>query len=601
MRDSALGATALAIAGGCGETVEKAAQKRPPNIILIMTDDQGFGDVGCHGNDVIKTPNLDRLYADSVRFNRFFVSPTCSPTRSALLCGRHEFRCGISHTILGRSLLFDDEVTSAEMLSNAGYATGIFGKWHLGDNHPCRPEDHGFEECLYHGGGGITQSPDYWGNTYFSPTLRHNGSFEKYDGFCTDIFFREAMGWMSSQRSRPFFAYIVTNAPHFPYTAPEEYAKPYLDIGLDNVSAHFYGMITNIDDNMGHLMQFLRESGLEENTLLIFLTDNGSAVACGHQLFNAGMKGCKGTPHEGGVRVPCWFRLPGRYEGGRDIDRIAAHIDILPTLADICGCETPAGRDLDGRSLLSLLDNNASDWSDRYIFTHQGRWPAGADPGEYKYRNCSVRNQRFRLVNNEELYDMEADPSQITNVIGDFPDDTQLLREAYEKWWDSVLPRLRKVQHIKIGSPDENPSSLACMDWRASHIHEGQPEWRSVPIWMQNRLEALAARRFEWNGKAVRQGTTGSWAVEVARNGSYRFTLRKLPKSASEELNSLDKGEAFLSIGDVQEKKKLVPGDTSAVFEVELKAGETDLECWFTGQRDDGDISGAYFVEVERL
>jgi len=601
IQSSALAAGALSTTGGCSNPAGQEVAQKPPNVILIMTDDQGFGDVGCYGNDVIKTPNLDHFYEESVRFNRFFVSPTCSPTRAALLCGRHEFRCGISHTILGRSLLFEDEITLADVLKKAGYATGIFGKWHLGDNPPCRPEDNGFEECLYHGGGGISQSPDYWGNSYFSPTLKHNGEFKPYDGYCSDIFFENAAEWITEKRDTPFFAYITTNAPHHPYTAPEEYAKPYLDAGLDNISAHFYGMITNIDDNVGLLMQTLRETKLDQNTLVIFMTDNGSAEACNHHLYNAEMKGCKGSPHEGGVRVPCWFKLPGRFDNGRDIKEIAAHIDLLPTIAELCGVDLPDGRELDGKSLLPLLDSANSDWPERTIVTHQGRWAAGIDPGDHKYINCSIRSQRFRLVNNNELYDMDNDPSQIENVIDTFPDATHELREDYENWWDSVLPRLRKVQHLRIGSPEENPTTLACMDWRASLIRDGHPDRHRVPIWLQSRLKLLAAHNYELNGKSIAQGTTGSWAIEVAKSGTYRFTLRKLPATASDELNSLGKGDANLLCGNIKKKVAVKTGDTSAVIEVELAKGNTDLECWFTGQRDDGDLSGSYFVAAELI
>ena len=283
-----------------------------PNIIIVMTDDQGYGELGCHDNPIIKTPHLDRFHKESTRFTRFFVSPTCTPTRAGLLTGRHEFRCGISHTILGRSLLREDEVTIADVLSQAGYRTGLFGKWHLGDNYPCRPMDNGFRECFYHGGGGITQTPDYWGNTYFSPTINHNGRWEKSDGYCTDVFFDAALNWIEHNRNQPFFALITPNTPHLPHQVSERYSKPYEDQGLDPEAAKFYGMITNIDDNMGKLVKKIQTLGIEKQTLIIFMTDNGSAQACNYNLFNAGMRGCKGSAHEGGVRVPCFFRWPLR-------------------------------------------------------------------------------------------------------------------------------------------------------------------------------------------------------------------------------------------------------------------------------------------------
>ncbi|MFC1607918.1 arylsulfatase [Candidatus Latescibacterota bacterium] len=571
----------------------------PPNVIIVMTDDQGYGELGCHGNTVIRTPNIDRFHDESVRFSRFFVSPTCSPTRAGLLTGRHEFRCGISHTILGRSLIRDDEVTIADILSNAGYRTGLFGKWHLGDNAPCRPMDKGFQEYLYHGGGGISQTPDFWGNTYFSPTLNHNGTWEKREGYCTDIFFDEALDWIAKNRTNPFFALITPNTPHYPLQVAESYSKPYEDAGLAHEAANFYGMITNIDDNMGKLTDRLRELELDENTLVIFMTDNGSSEACNRNLYNAGMRGCKGSPHEGGVRVPCFFRWPGTLEGGRDITTNAAHIDLLPTLAALCGVELPEGRDIDGLNLQGLLNKSGKQLPDRLLITHLGRWPAEVQP--QKYANCSVRSQRFRFVNNAELYDMDTDPGETDNVISSFPDVVRKMREMYDTWWDEVLPRVSTFQHIRLGYPGENPAVLTCMDWKVSLISPAEPDWRTVHLWRQDCLAALAENKpYMVRGERCPGGTMGSWAVEFERAGDYRFTLRKVPSSAPQKMRELAPGTAFMQCGDIHRKKRIAGGIIDTVsFDVRLDSGPADLECWFDGQRYDRGLSGAYFVEVE--
>ena len=335
--------------------------KRPPNVVLVITDDQGYGDLACHGNSVIRTPNLDALYTGSVRLTDFHVGPTCSPTRAALMTGRYCNRTGVWHTIMGRSLLRRDEVTLADVFAAGGYRTGLFGKWHLGDNYPFRPGDRGFHEVLAHGGGGVGQTPDYWGNDYFDDTYRHNGTPKKYAGYCTDIWFDAAMRFMEAHRNRPFFVYLTTNAAHGPYNVAEEYSEPYKDKDVPN--ADFYGMITNIDDNMGRLLGKLKALGIEENTVLIFMTDNGTAAGFRDgKGFNAGMKGTKGSEYDGGHRVPCFIRWPaGGLGGARDVDRLTAHIDLLPTLIDLCGLEKPPGVAFDGRSLVPLL-RGRGDW-----------------------------------------------------------------------------------------------------------------------------------------------------------------------------------------------------------------------------------------------
>ena len=301
----------LALTANAYAKPQSLANQRP-NIILVMTDDQGYGDLACHGHPYLKTPNLDKLYTQSTRFTDFHVSPTCAPTRAALLTGNVPFKNGITHTILERERMALSSYTFAQALQKTGYATGIFGKWHLGDEDAYQPGQRGFDEVFIHGGGGIGQSypgscADAPGNNYFDPIIRHNGTFVKTKGFCTDVFFQQGLAWIKEQKNsdEPFFAYIPTNAPHAPFLCPDKY-KPYLAKHTDDASrVGFYGMVHNIDDKMGLLMAKLDEWGLSENTLLIFMSDNGSARGD----YPAGMKGKKATADEGGSRVPVFLAL----------------------------------------------------------------------------------------------------------------------------------------------------------------------------------------------------------------------------------------------------------------------------------------------------
>jgi arylsulfatase len=426
-----------------------------PNIILVMTDDQGYGDLGCHGHPFLKTPNLDSLHAQSTRFTDFHVSPTCAPTRAALMSGRVPFKNGVTHTILERERMTLKAVTIAQVLKAAGYTTGIFGKWHLGDDDAYQPHNRGFDETFIHGAGGIGQSyPGTQGAApgtgYFDPIIKHNNSFVKTKGYCTDVFFKQGMGWIKScgDRKQPFFAYIPTNAPHGPFIVGDEYKEPFQGKVKDGSTRSFLGMIVNIDDNMGRLMAKLDEWGMADNTLLIFMTDNGSARGAG--IYNAGMKGAKGSVTQGGSRVPLFMRLPGKLTAGADIDRMARHVDLFPTLAAFAGAELPAKVELDGRSLLPLLEDPQVDWADRNTFFHQGRWnKAGAggrwgkgntDPDKAKFQRFAVRSERWRLVGQKGLYDIDADPGEKKNVISAHPEVAQKMLSAYEAWWSEVRP-----------------------------------------------------------------------------------------------------------------------------------------------------------------
>ena len=432
-----------------------------PNIVLVMTDDQGYGDLGCTGNPIIKTPHIGGFAKQSVRFTDFHVSPTCAPTRCSLMTGRQEFRSGVTHTIFERERMSLKAVTLAQVLKSAGYATGIFGKWHLGDEDAYQPGQRGFDEVFIHGAGGIGQTytgscGDAPGNTYFNPAIRHNGKFEKTEGYCTDLFFDQALNWMNTRRKEPspFFAYITPNAPHAPLQCPEAYAQRHAG-QVDTNVAKFFGMIENIDDNFGRLLAKLDAWGIARDTLVIFMTDNGGTA--GVKVFNAGMRAQKGTPYEGGTRVPAFWRWPAGFSGGRDCAALTAHIDIFPTLAQITGAKVPESVQFDGRSLLPLLKAPQADWADRFLFTHVGRWEKGK-AAESQFAHCAVRNTRFQLVNNQELYELKTDPGETRNVIAEHAEVVAQMRAAYDQWWKEILPALENENAV---GPAVNPFKAA--------------------------------------------------------------------------------------------------------------------------------------------
>jgi len=454
-------------------------EDRRPNIILVMTDDQGYGDLGCHGHPFLETPNLDKLYSQSTRFTNFHASPTCAPTRGALMAGKAPFKLGITHTILERERMSLEATTIAEVLQEAGYTTGIFGKWHLGDEDLYQPENRGFDEVFIHGAGGIGQNFDgsqgaVQGTGYFDPIIKHNGVFKQTEGYCTDVFFQQMLGWIketedasrSSGKPQPFFAYLSTNAPHGPYIVPERYEDLYKDKVDSKTVAAFLGMIVNIDENMGLLMEKLEQWNLADDTLLIFMTDNGTSR--GSSVYNAGMKGSKGSVHEGGSRVPLFMCWPGQIDAGMDIDRMTRHYDLFPTLAELAGAKLPANLNLDGRSLIPLLeypkDSWKDPWQDRYTFFHKGRWnKAGAegkwgrgntDPDNDKYKNFAVRSERWRLIGTDQLYDLFKDPGETTNVIRQHPDTAAQMLNAYDNWWDEVRPfMINEDASLDTGKP----------------------------------------------------------------------------------------------------------------------------------------------------
>lgn len=563
---------------------QQGAQR--PNVIVILTDDQGYGDLSCHGNPRLKTPVLDRLHAESVRLTDFHVAPMCTPTRSQLMTGRDALATSAINVSSGRTLMRPDLPTMAEIFRRSGYRTGIFGKWHLGDTYPYRPEDRGFEETVWFPSSHIGSAPDAWNNDYFNDEYRHNGGRRRYSGYCTDVFFDEAMKWIREQAkaSRPFFAYIPTNAPHGPLFVEERYRKMY--DGLPPNVASFFGMIANIDENVGKLEEMLRSTGLRENTILIFMTDNGGTA--GVNLYNAGMRGQKITLWDGGHRVPCFWRWPkGGIGGGKDIGELTEVQDVLPTLVDLCGLTPPSGSRFDGVSLSRLLRGETKTLADRMLVVQFSRMNVGRP----QWGDAAVLWRKWRLVNQTRLYDISKDPAQERDVSRENSDIAARMREHYEKWWSSVDARLDSFLPVHIGAAEENPTLVSPTEWADVFLDQGNQ---------------------------IRRGErrNGEWHVFVERSGKYTFRLRRWAKEVDVpmraglpphkgEVGSYPEGVALpiakarLRIGAAEREVAVGPDDREAVFTLPLGEGRTKMQTWFydgSGQ----EISGAYYVYVQR-
>lgn len=577
-----------------------------PNVVFVITDDQGYGDLGCHGNPVIRTPNLDAFHSESVRLTNYHVGPTCAPTRSGIMTGHYANSTGVWHTIGGRSLLRKNEWTLPTALRDAGYRTGIFGKWHLGDAYPYRPHDRGFEVSIVHGGGGISQTPDYWGNDYFDDTYFVNGEPEKFEGYCTDVWFEEGMKFIEENKDRPFFAYIPTNAPHGPYNVENKYSELYHD-SCPESRARFYGMITNIDENFGKLRARLKELDLEDNTILVFMTDNGSSGASrldGNAFaidgFNAGLRGLKGSPYDGGHRVPYFIRWPNeKVDGGQDVTRLTANVDFMPTILDLCGVEVPAERTFHGQSLKQLLHGDEKGWPARTMVTDSQRLT-----NPVKWRLSSVMTDRWRLVNGRELHDINEDREQRHDLAEQHPDVVEELRGEYEKWWEIVSTQFEEEIPISIGAEPARETLLTGHDWRNGEC--------DCP----------------WNQSHIRSGheCNGYWEIEIEQEGDYEFELRRWPKESGHAVTAGIDGDdiewrrdaipesasgiytggrampltnASLKIGEQEQSLELAEAATCATFRMHLEPGPAHLQT--TMSNAEGLSVGAYYINVRLL
>ena len=455
-----------------------------PNVVLIITDDQGYGDLGFTGNPHVKTPTLDQLARESIRLTNFYVSPVCAPTRSSLMTGRYSLRTGVHDTYNGGAMMASTEVTIAEMLEPARYTSGIFGKWHLGDNYPSRPGDQGFDESVIHLAGGLGQVGDipnfpHGDSSYFNPVLWHNGEPQAYQGYCSDIFADQAVRFIENNRASPFFCYLSFNAPHIPLQVPDEYYQMYQDIdpaaGLEEsnrplpsmseqekeAARKVYAMVTNIDDNVKKVLDKLEELDIADNTIVIFMSDNGPQQT----RYNAGMRGLKSSVYRGGVRVPFFLRYPAMSAEGRDVETTAAHLDVLPTLSALCQVPLPEDRTIDGSSLAPLLQGQTVAWADRPLFFSWTRkYPE-------RYQNVALQQGSYKLVGHTSynatitdfaLFNLQDDPYEQHNIVDQ---QTETARDLKQTLDDNLFelvkaPNLMNPPRIVIGSPKENPVLL---------------------------------------------------------------------------------------------------------------------------------------------
>jgi arylsulfatase len=564
----------------------RARAADPPNVIVVITDDQGYGDLGCHGNPVLKTPNLDRLWAESIRLTDFHVSPMCTPTRGQLMTGLDGLRNGAMNVSSGRTLLRRGTATMADLFAAGGYQCGQFGKWHLGDNYPYRPHDRGFHEAIYYPSSHIGSAPDFWNNDYFDDTYQHRDRREAFKGYTTDVFFREAIGWMRTQSAdgKPFFCYLATAAAHGPLFVPQRYREAYQ--GQNPNVASYFGMVANIDENIGRLEEFLQQSGLRDNTILIFMTDNGGTA--GVPLYNAGMRGRKIELYEGGHRVPCFVRWPkGQLRPPADVAELTQVQDILPTLLDLCGLPQPSGVRFDGSSLAPLLRGELDQLPDRMLVVQFSRMNA---PRPQKSDAC-VLWKRWRLVGGKELYDVAADLSQAQNVAAEHPQVVERMQAHYERWWAGVEPQVNQFSRVVIGSDAENPALLSACEWADVFLDQS---------------------------RQVRRGErkNGVWHLEIERDGRYEFTLRRWPKEAEAPISAglpqyeaadgvmppgvdLPIAKARIRLGSLDESRGVGPTDAEVQFSALLKAGPVELQTWFY-DADGREICGAYYVYVQR-
>ncbi|MCU0917263.1 MAG: arylsulfatase [Planctomycetes bacterium] len=586
-----------------------------PNIIVVVSDDQGYGEFSCHGNPVVRTPCLDRLHDQSVRFTNFHVAPMCTPTRAQLMTGRDAVRTNAVNVSSGRTLLRRDLATMPDLLRRGGYTTALFGKWHLGDNYPYRPQDRGFEEVVTYPSSHISSVPDFWQNDYFDDTYLHNGRRQAYRGYTTDVFFDEAMAWMRAQKAagKPFFTYLATAAPHGPHFVPQKYRDavtarleaalpklPPLAPGARRQLASYLAMIENLDENMGRLEDFLAREDLRDDTLLVFLTDNGTTF--GDQYFPAGMRGKKVTLWEGGHRVPLFVRWPhGGLGAPRDVAPLTQVQDLLPTLLELAEIAKPERVTFDGMSLAPLLRGTASELPDRALFVNYSRMPVapnvapGADPAtacEVKMEGAAVLWQQWRWLENRRLYDVQADPLQERDVAAQHPEIAAALRRRLEAWWQGSGSRVNEPQPVVIGNEAENPAMLtACEWWNVFVDQQGQ----------------------------VRRGErkNGSWHLVVDRAGDYEFELRRWPREAALALTAaapavtltdgrLDVGQALaiaqarLRIAGAEHVRRAAAEAQHIIFRLALPQGPATMEATFLD--DEGQpLLGAYYVYVRRL
>lgn len=569
------------------------AQNERPNIIIMMTDDQGYGDIGSHGNPYLKTPQIETIGDQGIEMTHFFSYPNCSASRAALLTGRYPYRTGVTAVTQVDHFMNASEVTIAEVLSDNGYRTGIFGKWHVGDNHPMRPTDQGFQEALVHKGGGIGQAAGPAGNTYFDPILEHNNVSKKYKGYCDDIFTDAALEFMSKQDGRPFFTYLATNLPHFPLQVPDKRAEPYRKLGLHEDNALTYGMIDNIDYNVGRVLDRLKKLGIEDNTIVIFLSDNGprhrrTKNDSYPDRWVANLRGTKTSVYDAGIRVPFFVKWPGKITPQNASSEMGTIIDLFPTLLEVAKVKSPKDIHIDGQSLLPHWIKNKDDYlknRDFFVQMHYG-------PTPFKYMHFALRTPKYKLVSphdfphgivhqptdhvlknvlvNLELYDVENDPSERINIAKDHSEIVDEMLARYENWFDEVTEERdsKGIQRIYLGTSAQPHVNLSRFDWGGPRV----------------------ISRFDYGGpRVIEDNQLGYWQVRTEK-GRYNISF-DLPKIKSD-------GIAHLKYRNVHIKIPVKKGQKNITFrDVNLPEGVGNFHAYI---KIDRLAFGPLFVDVKR-
>ncbi|WP_430424863.1 arylsulfatase [Maribacter litoralis] len=563
-----------------------------PNVILVLTDDQGIGDLGAHGNPWLKTPEIDAFYDDAVRMTNFHVSPLCTPTRAAIMTGKYPINNGAWATYKGRDAL-SNSVTMADVFQQNGYKTALFGKWHLGDNYPNRPTDAGFDTAIHHLAGGIGELSDYWGNDYFDDVYYVNNEPKQFKGYCTDVWFNETINFIKHNKDDPFFVYLPLNAPHDPLYVDEKYAAPYRHLeGKHIVSANLYGMIANIDENFGKLNRFLKAEKLEKNTIVIFMSDNGTRFgyrAADNLGYNKGFKGIKGQKEEGGHRVPFFIRYPkAKIKGGKDNNELAAHIDLIPTLTSLCALNVPDSLSLDGIDFSPVLQNTNASLRERALFLHNRQdWR----PPTQEHDGLVLQNE-WRLLKGKEVYNIIDDIGQKQNLAKEHPQLVKDLKSKNTTFYTSAMANdvFTELPVTIIGSEHQKEIKLTIQH----AIGDDSGIWKT---------EQVAAGVKNKNNR---------YAIEVASAGTYKISCmrwskevpgpvlgipNKHPKSNFEYV-AISPDKVRIQIANQILEKTINANEASIDFQVYLEKGKTLLVTDFVFGTD---TYGVYYTYINKI
>ena len=509
----------LVWATGCFLYGPEPAAASQPNLLVVMTDDQGDWDLGSTGNPHIETPNMDALAQSGVRFSRYYAAPVCSPTRAGMMTGRYAFRTGIYNTRFGGDSLALGEITVAQLLKGAGYRTGLFGKWHLGRYHGYQPQQRGFDEFLGHYQGHIERYE-------YADQFVHNGRPVESRGYVTELVTDAAIDFIDESKRRapaaPFFCYLAYSAPHSPFQMDTSHAhqpkgdamiEKYLKKGLPLMQARIYAMIERVDQNLGRLLAHLETSGLAKNTAVFFMSDNGGVS----KHWTGDLRGFKSQVYEGGVRSPLFVRWPEKFPAGGVVRGQASHVDLLPTLCELAGAKVPGDREIDGRSLVPLLRAGKGDRHHEYVYHSWNRMLPTPDA------NWGISDQRFKLVGpggsartkggetNWGLFDLEDDPGEKKNLATEQPARVKALRGEFLRWYGEVTRGMNYAPvPIPVGHVDENPVEL-------------QPSWAKTSG--ENTKYVFEAYDWDTIEGWFKPGEAAEWKIVVAQGGRYELAL----------------------------------------------------------------------------